>query len=59
MHYMNGIYFRDRTAEHDRFTEVIQVLLQMISLYYSKHRRVLHVVFQWGLTQHSFLDFSY
>lgn len=43
---MNGIYFRNRTAEHDRFTEVIQVLLQMISLYYSKHRRVLHVVFQ-------------
>ncbi len=48
---MNGIYFRDRTAEHDRFTEVIQVLLQMMSLYYSKHRRVLHVVLQYRFSE--------
>ncbi len=51
MHYMNGIYCRDRTAEHDRFTEVIQVLLQMMSLYYSKHRRLLHVVLQYRFSE--------
>lgn len=56
-----AFYFRNPTAEHDRFTEVIQVqLLQMISLYYSNPPESITCIVSVRLvSQHSFLDFSY
>ncbi len=56
-----AFYFRNPSAEHDCFTEVIQVqLLQMISLYYSNPPESITCIVSVRLvSQHSFLDFSF